>query len=183
MRQPDRDFWRAGIVSRMASQERRTGRRQSGLPAVRRTSREGAPLFRLQRLAASKNGCYSGDMSLEKAEEFLQVAQRCLEEGWYNSAVSRAYYAMFQAARAALAAAGIERPSWRHGSLHATFSSALVRRRKLYPLSFVQNLAEAMELRQIADYSDVQVPQRRATRVVRAATAFLNRVKEVIENA
>jgi uncharacterized protein (UPF0332 family) len=122
-------------------------------------------------------------MSLEKAEEFLKAAQRCLEEGWYNSAVNRAYYAMFQAARAALAAVGLDRPSWRHGSLHATFSTELIRRRKLYPLSLVQNLAEVMELRQIADYSDVQIPQRRATRVVRAAAAFLNRVKEVIENA
>jgi uncharacterized protein (UPF0332 family) len=120
-------------------------------------------------------------MSLEKAEEFLKAAQRCLEEGWYNSAVNRAYYAMFQAARAALAAVGLDRPSWRHGSLHATFSTELIRRRKLYPLSLVQNLAEVMELRQIADYSDVQIPQRRATRVVRAAAAFL--VKEVIENA
>ena len=60
-------------------------------------------------------------MSLEKAEEFQKAAQRCLEEGWYNSAVNRAYYAMFQAARAALATAGIDRPWWRHGSLQAIF--------------------------------------------------------------
>jgi len=52
----------------------------------------------------------------------------------------------------------------------------------LYALSFVQNLAEVMELRQIADYSDVQIQARRATRVVRIATDFLNRVKEVIGN-
>jgi uncharacterized protein (UPF0332 family) len=121
-------------------------------------------------------------MSLEKAEEFVKAAQQCLEAGWCNSAVSRAYYAMFQAARAALAAVGIHRPSWRHGNLHATFSTELVRSRKLYPLSLVRSLAEIMELRQIADYSDVQIPQRRATRVVRDATAFLNRVKEVLEN-
>jgi uncharacterized protein (UPF0332 family) len=121
-------------------------------------------------------------MSLEKAEEFVKAAQQCLEAGWYNSAVSRAYYAMFQAARAALAAVGIHRPSWRHGNLHATFSTELVRSKKLYPLSLVRSLAEIMELRQIADYSDVQIPQRRATRVVRDATAFLNRVKEVLEN-
>jgi len=136
----------------------------------------------LPALAASQVSRYSNAMSLEKAEEFLQAAQRCLDEGWYNSAVSRAYYAMFQAARAALAAVGSNRPSWRHGALHATFSTELVRRRKLYALSFVQNLAEVMELRQIADYSDVQIQARRATRVVRIATDFLNRVKEVIGN-
>ena len=121
-------------------------------------------------------------MSLEKAEEFLKTAQRCLEEGWYNSAVGRAYYAMFQAARAALASAGIDRPWWRHGSLQAIFSTELVRRRKLYPPSFVDHLTEAMELRHIADYNDSQVPRRRAIKVVGAAAEFVSRVKEVVEN-
>jgi uncharacterized protein (UPF0332 family) len=119
-------------------------------------------------------------MSPERAEEFLKVAQRCLEEGWYNSAVSRAYYAMFQAARAALAAVGIHRPWWRHGSLQATFSTELVQCRKLYSAFFVRDLAEAMTLRHSADYSDSQVCPRRATRVVRTAAEFVSRVKEVI---
>ena len=127
--------------------------------------------------------CYSALMSLEKAEESLKAAQRCLEEGWYNSAVSRSYYAMFQAARAALASASIVRPWWRHGSLQATFSTELVRRRKLYPLSCVHDLTDALELRHAADYSDVQIPPRRATRLVGAAMQFVNRVKEVIGNA
>jgi uncharacterized protein (UPF0332 family) len=121
-------------------------------------------------------------MSLEKAEEFLKAAQRCLEEGWYNSAVSRAYYAMFQAARVALAATGIHRLWWRHGSLQATFSTELIQRRTLYPASFVRNLAEAMELRHSADYNDSHVPARRAIRAVRNAAAFVSRVGEVTEN-
>jgi len=49
-------------------------------------------------------------MRLEKAEEFSKAAQRCLEEEWSNSAVSRAYYAMFQATKAAPAAVEIHRP-------------------------------------------------------------------------
>lgn len=122
-------------------------------------------------------------MSLEKAEESLNAAQRCLEEGWYNSSASRAYYAMFQAVRRALAYAEIDRPWWSHGSLHATFATELVRRRKLYPPSSVHDLTEAMELRHTADYSDIQVPRRRATRAVRAAAQFLNRIKEVTGNA
>jgi uncharacterized protein (UPF0332 family) len=122
-------------------------------------------------------------MSLEKAEEFLKTAQRCLEEGWYNSAVGRAYYAMFQAVRAALAAAGIDWPWWRHGSLQPIFSTELARRRKPYPPSIVDQLTDAMELRHIADYNDSQVPRRRAMKVVGAATAFVSRVKEVVGNA
>ena len=122
-------------------------------------------------------------MSLEKAEEFLQAAQRCLEEGWYNSAVSRAYYAMFQAARTALTSAGIDRPRWSHGGLHATFATELTRRRTLYPLSFVHHLTEAMELRHIADYNDIQISSRQATRVVRAAEEFVPRIMEITGHA
>jgi uncharacterized protein (UPF0332 family) len=90
---------------------------------------------------------------------------------------------MFHAARTALASAGIDRPWSSHGGLHAAFSTELVRRRKLYPLALVHNLTEAMELRHTADYSDIQIPERRATRIVRAATEFVNRIKEVIESA
>ncbi len=129
-------------------------------------------------LVVSLCSCYSARMSLEKADEFLQTAQRCLQEGWYNAAVNRAYYAMFHAARTALAAVALDRPQWSHGGLHATFATEVVRRRKRYPLACVHALTEAMELRHIADYSDVQISRRQATRTVRAAEDFLARVRE-----
>lgn len=122
--------------------------------------------------------CYSSAMSLEKANEFLQAAQRCLREGWYNSAVNRVYYAMFQAARTALASVGIEQAQWSHSALHATFAMELVRRRKVYPLSLVHALTEAMEQRHMADYSDTQISRRRATRTVHVAEDFVSRVME-----
>jgi uncharacterized protein (UPF0332 family) len=40
---------------------------------------------------------------MERAQEKLEVAKRLLEEDFYADAVSRAYYAMFYAARALLA--------------------------------------------------------------------------------
>ena len=40
---------------------------------------------------------------MERAHEKLEVTKRLLEEGFYADAVSRAYYAMFYAARALLA--------------------------------------------------------------------------------
>lgn len=122
-------------------------------------------------------------MSLEKAEEFLKTAQRCVEEGWYNSGASRAYYSMFHAVRAALANAGITRPWWSHGSLHAIFSTELVQRRKLYPSSFVRAITEALELRHTADYSDYWVTARRVRKALNAATEILRRVKEVTGSA
>ena len=45
-------------------------------------------------------------MTLDRAQESLQAAQLCLREALVNSATSRAYYAMFQAAQIALQPAG-----------------------------------------------------------------------------
>ncbi len=36
-------------------------------------------------IAQSRAPCYSAVVSIEKAEESLKAAQRCLDEGWYNS--------------------------------------------------------------------------------------------------
>ena len=35
-------------------------------------------------IAQSCVSCYSAVVSIEKAEEYLKVAQRYLDEGWYN---------------------------------------------------------------------------------------------------
>jgi uncharacterized protein (UPF0332 family) len=48
-------------------------------------------------------------MDLAKAIESLKAAERCYNEGLNNSSVSRAYYSMYQAAQAALEAAGFLR--------------------------------------------------------------------------
>lgn len=55
-------------------------------------------------------------MELERAQESLQAAELCLQAGWVNSAVSRAYYAMFQAAQVALEMAGFTHMVWSHPS-------------------------------------------------------------------
>ena len=117
-------------------------------------------------------------MRLAKAQEFVQTAQQCLQEDRYNAAVNRAYYAMFHAARAALAAVARDRLQWSHVGLHAPFAMEMVRRQKLYPLLCVHALTAAMELRHIADYSEVQISRRQATQAVRAAEDFLARVLE-----
>jgi len=48
-------------------------------------------------------------MEIAKANESLKAAEHCYTEGLYNSSVSRGYYSMYQAAQAALEAAGIKR--------------------------------------------------------------------------
>jgi uncharacterized protein (UPF0332 family) len=43
-------------------------------------------------------------------------------EGLVNSAASRAYYAMFQAAQVALETKGLVRSEWSHKALHSYFN-------------------------------------------------------------
>ena len=62
-------------------------------------------------------------MLLEKAKESLQAARLCLDSSLYNSATSRAYYAIFQAVEVALSNAGFHQREWSHSGLQATFST------------------------------------------------------------
>ena len=62
---------------------------------------------------------------LKKAEQSLKAAQNLLADGLYDDAVSRAYYAVFHSARAALKIKGTETVS--HKGLISQFALHLVR--------------------------------------------------------
>ena len=66
---------------------------------------------------------YASRMDIARAQESLHAAELCLQTGLVNSAVSRAYYAMFQAAQVALETEGIRRPTWSHPSVQAMFTN------------------------------------------------------------
>jgi uncharacterized protein (UPF0332 family) len=117
-------------------------------------------------------------MNIAKVEESLQAAVLCYGQGLYNSSVSKAYYAMFQAAQAALEAAGFARPEWSHAGLHATFANELTRRRKHYSSVHARDLTIVQELRHRADYRDSEVSRKQATRALAKASRFVNAVKE-----
>jgi uncharacterized protein (UPF0332 family) len=120
-------------------------------------------------------------MELERAQESLQAAELCLQAGWVNSAASRAYYAMFQAAQVALETAGFTRPVWSHPGLQATFTTELIHRRKRYPAIFRDYLAAALVVRQAADYGRAGVSQKIAQRMVRRAGQFVTAVEETVQ--
>jgi uncharacterized protein (UPF0332 family) len=91
-------------------------------------------------------------VTFSRARESLQAAELCLREGFVNSATSRAYYAMFQAAQTALQVVHVVRPEWTHAALQATFVTELIRRRKAYPGAFSEYLSSGLHSRQLADY-------------------------------
>jgi uncharacterized protein (UPF0332 family) len=120
-------------------------------------------------------------MEWARAQESLQAAELCLQAGWVNSAASRAYYAMFQAAQVALEAAGFRRSSWSHPGLQAMFTTELIHRRKRYPAIFRDYLASALVVRQAADYGRTGVSQKIAQRMVRRASQFVAAVEETMQ--
>jgi hypothetical protein len=86
---------------------------------------------------------------------------------------------MFQAAVVALATAGFHRDTWSHAALQATFTTELIHRRKLYPRSLAQYLNRTLFWRNIADYADTDMSQRRARQLVAWAQAFVTAVEEI----
>ena len=117
-------------------------------------------------------------MNLARAQESLNAADLCLREGFVNSAASRAYYAIFQAAQVALEVSGVTRTEWSHPGLQAAFTTELIHRRKVYPAPFRDYLSSGLAVRQAADYGRTGVSIKVAQRLTRRAVTFVSAVEE-----
>jgi uncharacterized protein (UPF0332 family) len=117
-------------------------------------------------------------MDIERAQESLKAAQLCLREGLANSAASRAYYAMFQAAQVAMSVVDSTRNEWSHHGLQAAFASELIHRRKVYPTVFRDYLSSGLRVRHVADYGLAGVSGKTAQRLVHRAVSFVTAVEE-----
>lgn len=117
-------------------------------------------------------------LELERAESSLEAARLCLEERLLDSAASRAYFAMFQAAICALEAQGVRRAEWPHKALHAAFAEVLIKRHKVLPAVLAAALPTAMEVRHTADYRQPGAGQRQVQRVVMTADQFIAAIRE-----
>jgi hypothetical protein len=92
----------------------------------------------------------NAEEELEAAEEALAAATGCLERGQLRSAVSRAYFATFHAARALIFTKGLE-PRTHRGARHL-LNVHFVRTGEL-DSSFDRLLAHAEKDREDADYA------------------------------
>ena len=120
---------------------------------------------------------------LAKAEESLASAEGDFSAGRYNSCTRSCYYAMFQAAIAALIHEGIRpaRGRWEHRYVHAQFSGQLVYRRRLYPPDLRRTLLDLYDLRVKADYQAGPVARGQARRALDMAVRMVSLVKESIK--
>lgn len=119
---------------------------------------------------------------LRKAIENVGDAEVALAAGRLNACANRSYYAAFQAAVAALWAAGVRPPrdvegTLSHKMVQAEWSGRLIYRRKLYPPELRDTLLELMRLRLIADYRAEGITMRQARRALAACTELVRHVE------
>jgi len=116
---------------------------------------------------------------MAKAQKAANSAIILLEAGDVDGACGRAYYAMFNAARAALIAANAsvaEDMARSHSGLIAAFSLHLVKTGK-FPVELGRSLNKVEDLRLIADYKGEAVELDIATWAVEQAQAFVKAVE------
>ncbi len=118
---------------------------------------------------------------LALAEEKLQVARELVGLSHFDDAVSRAYYAMFYAAKAALLTIGLDPHS--HSGVISQFSQHFVVTRQVEK-EFGRILAQAMQARQTSDYSPmVRASKHDAQQTIADAEMFLEKIKEILSQS
>jgi uncharacterized protein (UPF0332 family) len=111
---------------------------------------------------------------LERCREELAAARLLAGEGFEAQAVSRAYFAAFFAAEAALLALGETRS--KHSGVVSAFVHLLVRGGQLDE-EVGRLLRSLFERRNEADYSPVEVPEEEADAAIRDAERVVSAVE------
>jgi uncharacterized protein (UPF0332 family) len=122
---------------------------------------------------------------LRKASRAVASAELLFAAGDFEGACNRAYFAMFDAARAALVAvvgADVDEAVRTHNGLIAAFSLHLVKTGRV-PAELGKALNGAEELRLIADYRGDAVGDREARRVAQQAREFVDAMRRIVEPA
>jgi uncharacterized protein (UPF0332 family) len=116
---------------------------------------------------------------LDKALESLAGAESEFANDRYNNTANRAYYAVFQAAIAALQQAGIQpaRDAWSHEFVPAQFDGVLINRRHLYPTELRGVLSRNAGIRLSADYDEDPVTKTEASRALRRSRTFVHAIQ------
>ncbi len=117
---------------------------------------------------------------LEKAVERLRVAEKLFHDGDYEDAVSRAYYAMYHAARAALTTMNVFPKTHEGVVLEFGRKFVLV---GVFQKELGKNLADAKAARETYEYSaTTNVGKSEAEAILSNAQGFVNAVKKHLES-
>jgi len=121
------------------------------------------------------------DDLLKKAQRKLGAAKKLLELGEYEDAVSRAYYCIFHAAKAALASEN-KFPRTHEGTIRE-FGLIFIKEKKL-PKELGIIFSDAKSLRETADYAPkLIVSSNDAKWAVEAAKRFLMYISDYLKRS
>jgi uncharacterized protein (UPF0332 family) len=115
---------------------------------------------------------------MSKASRALTSARLLLDAGDVDGACNRAYYAMFDAAQAALMASGASAGSVikTHSGLISAFSLHFVKSARL-PFELGRSLNRVAEIRLVADYTGEEVSMDKAQWAIEQAAAFVDAIQ------
>ena len=120
---------------------------------------------------------------VRKALRASSSAALLLDDGDINGACNRGYYAMFDAARAALIAAGapVDPNVVRtHNGVIAAFGLHLIKKGLVEP-EWGRTLNRAQEIRQVADYTGDNVEMELAAWVVEQSRLFIQAIQAAFQ--
>lgn len=118
---------------------------------------------------------------MKKAEHSLKAAKKLIEEKLTDDAVSRAYYAVFHSARAALKTKGIETKT--HQGLITQFALHLVKS-GLLETEYGDILRQQKEDRETGDYEPfVSFSLEEAEKRVKDAEQFVRRIQKFLKDS
>jgi uncharacterized protein (UPF0332 family) len=119
---------------------------------------------------------------MAKAAQAIVSAKILLDAGDNDGAGNRAYYSMFDAARAALLAAQapVEPEAIRsHGGLITAFSLHLVKAGSV-SIEMGKSINRVQELRSVADYKDESITSNDAAWAVTQAQIFVQTIRDTV---
>jgi len=118
---------------------------------------------------------------LERSRRYLKSAELLLEEGDYESSVSRTYYAMFYSVEALLLTRGLSFSS--HRGVISAFGEYFIKT-GLFPKEMGRELNRAFEKRQLGDYGyTFVISKEEAKEILNSGKRFVNRIAEYIEQS
>lgn len=115
---------------------------------------------------------------IELAKKRIHSAELCFDGKEYRDAVSRAYYAFFDAASALLLTEGLTAKT--HSGLLSLFGLYFVKKEKIAP-KYARFFRRAKEAREEADYEIYKNFSKEETeRIIKTAQEFIKEVEEII---
>ncbi len=118
---------------------------------------------------------------IEKADRYLRSAEILIQDGDYDSAVSRAYYAMFYAAEAALLKKGMTFSS--HKAVISAFGEHFVKT-GIFEKQMGRDFNIIFDERQLGDYEyRSSITDDDARHSLEIAKGFVDQIAQWLENA